>query len=195
MNIQHPLVLQLDISGNPQKWSTFEDCAYYYAKDLVAWTPTEDSFTIYGGTSRMTCSRSFMDMSTIIAIKGEMGDKHSHRAPALTNRGLFRRDQNICAYCGNQYGNEKLTRDHVQARSRGGKDIWMNVVCSCSGCNRVKDDQTPEEAGMILLYVPYIPNKSEMLLLMNKNVLADQMAFLKARIPEYSRVHNPIIPN
>jgi hypothetical protein len=143
----------------------------------------------------MTCARSFMDMSTIIAVKGEMGDKHFHRAPALTNRGLFRRDQNICAYCGNQYGNEKLTRDHVQPKSRGGKDIWMNVVCSCSVCNRIKDDQTPEESGMLLKFAPYVPVKSEMLLLSNRNVLCDQMEFLKARIPLTSRVHNPFIPH
>ena len=192
---QHPLVLQLDISGNPQKWATFEEIAYYYAKGLVAWTPTEDSFTIYGGTSRMTCERSFMDMSTIIAVKGEMGDKHLHRAPTMTNRGLFRRDQHICGYCGNLFGPEKLTRDHIHPKSRGGKDTWMNCVCSCSGCNRVKDDRTPEEAGMPLVMLPYIPNKSEMLLLSNRNVLEDQMEFLKARIPPTSRVHTPFVPH
>ena len=191
--ISHPQILQLDISGNPQDWISYEIAAYYYAKDLVAWTPTEDKFTVFGGTSRATCSRSFMDMSTIIAVKGSMGDKHLYRPPTLTNRGLFRRDQNICAYCGELFPNDLLTRDHIHPVSRAGKDIWNNVVAACSSCNRIKDDNTPEEAGMMLLYAPYTPVKSEMLLLANRAVLADQMEFLKARIPEHSRVHRPIL--
>jgi 5-methylcytosine-specific restriction endonuclease McrA len=189
--IDHPQILQLDISGNPQDWITYEVAAYYYAKDLVAWTPTQDKFTVYGGTSRVTCSRSFMDMSTIIAVKGEMASKHLYRPPSLTNKGLFRRDQHLCAYCGEMFSHDKLTRDHIHPTSRGGKDVWMNVVAACSGCNRVKDDRTPDEAGMELIFSPYTPVKSEMLLLANRNVLTDQMAFLKERIPETSRVHNP----
>lgn len=186
-----PLILQLDVGGNPQRWITYEDAAYYYAKDLVAWTPSEDGFTIYGGNSRLTGSRSFMDMSTIIAVRGETGGKAQYRVPTLTNRALFRRDQNICAYCGNEFGHDDLTRDHVLAQSRGGRDVWTNVVTSCGGCNRRKDDHLLENIDMELLYVPYAPSRSEYLLLMNRNVLADQMEFLKAQIPDNSHVHIP----
>jgi 5-methylcytosine-specific restriction endonuclease McrA len=191
----HPLILQLDVAGNPQAWISFEIACYYYAKDLVAWTPTQGNFTVFGGTSRYTCNRSFMDMSTIIAVKGEMGDKHIHRAPTLSNRGLFRRDCYSCAYCGYEYGTDKLTRDHIIPTSRNGKDVWLNVVAACSGCNRYKDNKTPEEAGMPLLFEPYIPTATEMLFLMNKHVLDEQAEFLKSRIPAHSRVHNPITHN
>lgn len=186
-----PLILQLDAAGNPQRWITYEDAAYYYAKDLVAWTPTEEGFTIHGGKSRMTGIRSFMDLSTIIAVRGEISGKGLYRVPTLTNRALFRRDQNICAYCGHEFAHDHLTRDHVVARAKGGKDIWTNVVTSCGGCNRRKDDRHLHDTDMELLYVPYNPTRSEYLLLMNRNVLVDQMDFLKARIPDTSHIHIP----
>jgi hypothetical protein len=33
----------------------------------------------------------------------------------------------------------------------------MNLVTSCSSCNRLKGDKTPEEAGMRLNIKPYEP--------------------------------------
>lgn len=189
MTIHHPLILQLDLAGNPCRWITFEDAAYYKAKDLIAWTVGDEGYTIYGGHSRATASQSTMDLNTIIALRGEMGNKHLFSVPTLTNRGLFRRDKNLCAYCGNVFGQDKLTRDHVIPSSRNGKDIWTNVVTACGGCNKVKDNHTPEEAGMKLLYVPYAPNRAEHLILMNKTILADQMDFLMSRISKDSRLH------
>ncbi len=188
---QHPLILQLDIAGNPAKWITYQDAVYYYAKDLVAWTFGENGYTVFGGKSRMTSERSFMDLASIIAVRGDVKHSNIHRIPTLTNRALFRRDHNVCAYCGHHFGHEKLTRDHVIPRSKGGPDKWTNVVTACGPCNKRKDADSPEEAGMKLLYVPYAPNRSEYLYLMNKNILADQMTFLKSTIPEHSRIHNP----
>lgn len=191
----HPLILKLDVAGNPRAWITYERAAYYYAKDLVAWTMSNDGYRIHGGTSRLTGTQSFMDLNTIIAVRSEKGDKIGERMRSkvtLTNKTLFRRDQHICAYCGGEFDAYHLTRDHVIPSSRGGKDVWTNVVTSCGGCNRMKDARTPEEAGMKLLYVPYEPNKAEYLILMNRRVLADQMEFLKSKIPTHSRIHAPI---
>lgn len=189
---EHPLILQLDIAGNPCAWITYEDAAYYYAKDLVAWTPTDQGFTIYGGNSRLTGEQSSIAMSTIIAVKGEIGERGLFRTPSLNNQILFRRDQNICAYCGGEFHPDDLTRDHVHPRSRGGQDIWTNVVSACGGCNKFKDARTPDEAGMKLLYVPYAPNRAEYLILKNRNIQADQMEFLRAKLPKESRLLNPI---
>lgn len=192
MTAEHPLILQLDIAGNPARWITYEQAAYYYAKDLIAWTVGDDDYTIWGGNSRLTGNRSSMDLNTIIAVRGEMGDKHLYRTPTLTNRSLFRRDQHLCAYCGQVFGVDKLTRDHVMPRSRGGKDEWRNVVACCGGCNKAKDDMTPDEAGMRLLYVPYTPSRAEYMILMNRKILANQMDFLLDRVDESSRLKNPI---
>lgn len=189
---EHPLILQLDMAGNPASWITYEEAAYYYAKDLVAWSPTEQGFTIYGGENRLSGETSQISMNTIIAVRGEISDRGLFRVPSLTNKALFRRDQNICAYCGQEFKPEVLTRDHVIPRSKNGPDKWTNVVTACGGCNKYKDDQTPEQAGLKLLYVPYAPNRAEYLILMNRNILADQMDFLKTMLPAHSRVLQPI---
>ena len=140
----------------------------------------------------MTGTQSTMKIDSIIAIKGQALAKLGHRAnmvPRLTNRALFRRDRNICGYCGHEYTTAHLTRDHIYPRSKGGKDTWKNCVTACSSCNKRKDDKTLDQAGMQLIYVPYAPNKAEYLLLMNRKVLADQMEFLIKMVPEHSRLH------
>jgi hypothetical protein len=186
-----PLVLQLDIAGNPQCWVDYEKSAYYYAKGLVAWEAAPINFTLYGGKSRMTGEQSTLTMNTIIAVRGKMSEKqlkYMNRVP-LSNKALFRRDRNVCAYCGNEFRTDDLSRDHIVPSSRGGPNTWMNVVTACSNCNKHKDNKTPEEAGMQLLYVPYVPNRSEYLILQNKRVLQDQMEFLMKRVPKESRLH------
>lgn len=185
-----PLILALDVSGTPNRWITREDAAFYYAKDLVAWTLGGDDHPMLGGTSRMTGLQSSLPLNTIIAVRGQGNStKHLYRTPPLTNQALFRRDHHVCAYCGNEFPVSKLTRDHVDPRGRGGKDVWTNVVTACGRCNRVKDCNTPEQAGMQLLYVPYAPNRSEWLILANRRILADQMDYLIKMVPEHSRVH------
>ena len=185
-----PLVLQLDVAGNPHQWITHEKAAYYYTKGLVAWSMQQDDFTLFGGTSRMTGEQSTLTMDTIIAIKGKVNSKQyaqMNRVP-LSNQTLFRRDQHVCAYCGNEFKMRDLSRDHIKPVSQGGPNIWMNVVTACHACNKHKDNRTPEEANMELLYVPYIPNRAEYLILQNRKILADQMEFLISKVPQESRL-------
>lgn len=47
-----------------------------------------------------------------------------------------------CAYCDKE---EKLARDHVVPRSRGGPDNATNIVMACKSCNSAKGDQLPSE--------------------------------------------------
>ena len=77
-----------------------------------------------------------------------------HKLKINRNR-LFRRDNYTCVYCGNK---KNLTVDHVMPKSRGGQNTWLNLVTCCSHCNRVKDNRTPEEAGMKFLKQPYEPS-------------------------------------
>ena len=182
------LILKLDSNGQPQSWISWQTAAIYHAKGLVAWELGKVETTIHGGKSRATGEQSVIVTSSIIAVKGE-ANKRKHRAPALNNRELFRRDRHLCAYCATVYGDSKLTRDHIQPASRGGKDTWMNTVTCCAKCNQKKDDRTPEEAGMQLVYAPYVPSRAEHLILRNRTILADQMEFLLAFVDEKSRVH------
>ena len=184
-----PLILTLDYHGVPHRWVTWQQACFYYAKNLVAWTLGESAFTFYGGTSRITGRRSSITTHSIIAIKGKaMAMKGFSQVPPLNNRELFRRDRHVCGYCGGEFGFLRLTRDHITPVSRGGRDHWMNVVAACRHCNGLKRNRTPEEAGLQLLYTPYVPNKAEYLILTNRKILSDQMEFLVQHVSSHSRV-------
>ena len=64
----------------------------------------------------------------------------------------------------------------------------MNLVISCRPCNQRKGNRTPEQAGMSLLYTPYLPSLYEDMILKGRNILADQMDFLAANLPKNSRL-------
>lgn len=185
-----PLVLQLDVAGQPQAWINYEKSAYYYTKGLVAWDMSAADFTLHGGKSRMTGEQSTLTMNTIIAIRGKVSGKQFEKmnSVSLTNKTLFRRDQHLCGYCGVEFPTGRLTRDHIQPTSRKGENTWTNVIACCAPCNKRKDNKTPEEAHMPLLFVPYVPNKAEYLILQNRNILADQMEFLLKQVPKESRL-------
>ncbi|MFG6403553.1 MULTISPECIES: HNH endonuclease [unclassified Microbacterium] len=80
----------------------------------------------------------------------------ARRVP-VTRRGVLRRDAHRCAYCGKAAS----TIDHVQPRSRGGKDTWENLVACCLRCNNVKGDRTPQEMAWELRLVPQAPRGSQ----------------------------------
>jgi 5-methylcytosine-specific restriction endonuclease McrA len=117
-----------------------------------------------------------------------MAIRSFNNVPPLSNRELFHRDRHLCAYCGGVFSSTRLTRDHITPFSRGGRDTWMNVVTACRSCNERKSDRTPEQAGMELLYAPYVPNRAEYLILTNRRILVDQMEFLSQHVPVQSRL-------
>ena len=182
-------ILALDQGGIPQRWITTEDSIAYHARDQVAWQLGDDEITFRGGINRLSGKQSVITTAPIVAIRGvTRGAAILSKPPMLSNRELFRRDHRMCCYCGNIFKCEDLTRDHVIPRSRGGRDAWTNVVTSCQSCNQKKDDHLLQECGMEMLYIPYAPNHAEALILENRNVLYSQMDYLKAYIPQESRV-------
>jgi 5-methylcytosine-specific restriction endonuclease McrA len=78
----------------------------------------------------------------------------------FTRRNLYKRDRNMCQYCGRRPGTSELSIDHVLPRSRGGKSTWANCVLACMRCNRKKGSRLPEEAGLHLLKKPVPPRWS-----------------------------------
>ena len=188
-NSRRPLILTLDVQGQPYRWVSWQLAVIYYARDQVAWSAGDNEFTIHGGMRRATGCRSVITANSIIAIRGKaLTQRALHQTPPLSNRELFHRDRQICGYCGAHHSANKLTRDHVMPVSQGGRDIWMNVVTACRPCNQRKGGRTPEQAHMQLLYAPYVPNKAEFLILSNRNILVDQMDFLARHVSRQSRV-------
>jgi 5-methylcytosine-specific restriction endonuclease McrA len=80
--------------------------------------------------------------------------KIPHKDIPLTRRNVMHRDNYTCQYCGKK---NDLTIDHVIPRSRGGKDVWDNVVVACLRCNVSKGSRTPKEAEMDLKSKPCRP--------------------------------------
>lgn len=184
------LILALDMAGMPNRWLIVEQAITYHARDMVAWSLGKTVCTFHGGVSRITGLRSALSTKSIIAIKGASEFVREHRLePHLTNAALYRRDRHVCAYCGGQFKEYHLSRDHVVPLHQGGRDRWMNVVTACRSCNTVKGGRTPEAARMPLLYAPYVPNRHEHLILQNRRILQDQMEYLMARVPRHSRLH------
>ena len=76
----------------------------------------------------------------------------------VTRRGVLRRDNHHCAYCGKAAS----TIDHVLPRSRGGRTTWENVVASCGRCNLSKGSKTLKQAGMHLRRKPVRPSPEQL---------------------------------
>jgi len=181
-------VLALDISGIPRKWVSFDDAITYHAKGAIAWSLGDIVARYHGGTQN-TGVDSYLETSSIIAIRGHGFDPQKHGKVALSNRTLFGRDRYVCAYCGEHFQNHNhLSRDHIMPRSKGGLNVWMNVVTACKDCNTRKSNRTLKETGMELLYLPYVPNHYESMILQNRNILADQMDYLMSGVPKHSRI-------
>jgi 5-methylcytosine-specific restriction endonuclease McrA len=193
-----PKILQLDSGGNPMDWLSIEDYATLKAKERVLWTTGTYAYTMRGGTNAKTGMRSELMLDTIVAIKHEGKVKTAKRHangfnPTLSNKMLFERDKYLCAYCGHVYPKHKLTRDHIIPVSKNGSDDWLNVITACGPCNRWKDNRTPEEAGLLLLMVPYKPSFHEHLILKNRNILYDQLEFLLKGVSPDSPVYKESI--
>lgn len=185
-----PLVLALNSGGEPLRWITYEQSAFYYSKDKVLWSIGKHEVTLRGGTNALSGKQSKLDIHSIIALDNKTSpDNYRKNIPQLSNRTLFARDRNMCAYCDRQFSSKALTRDHVIPTSKGGKDIWTNVVTACSKCNRIKDDYSIKQANMPLMYVAYIPTFNEILILLNKKILSDQKEYLLKGVSRKSRLY------
>lgn len=184
-----PLILTLDVSGYPFGWMTWKEAIAHQVAGRVARNLGGYRFTFYGGHCRKSGNRSSVTITSIMALRGRNPFAWRNCSIALSNAALFHRDRYTCAYCGKRSNNGvHLTRDHIIPRCRGGEDVWGNVTSACLRCNAKKNDKTPEEAGMELLFVPYTPSLHEGLLLQNRRILADQMEMLHAMLPKHSRL-------
>ena len=171
-------VLRLNKAGIPIAWLSWQETATLMVKEQVIWSLGDTVTTIRGGYDR-SGRRSRLELPSIVACDGRVTG--GAFTPALTNTLLFARDQQVCLYCGNRFAVRELSRDHVVPSSRGGEDVWTNCVTACRRCNNRKGNLSPEQAGMQLLAVPFAPNRHEFFFLSNRDVLADQMEFLRTR--------------
>lgn len=181
-------VLLIDMAGTPREWITPEIAVKYHAQQMVKWQLGDTILQFRGGYQR-DGHQSLIESKSIIAVSGKYFDVAKYGHVAVSNRRIFSRDRYRCAFCGVKFTNlNLLSRDHIVPQSKGGPNTWNNVVTSCYKCNSKKADRTPEQAGMKLLYEPYVPNHWETLLLENKSPTKCQYDYLINGIPSKSRI-------
>lgn len=182
-------ILKLSAQGLPQSWISLEAAVLHYAAGDVRWEAGSPVAVFRGGINAFTGRQSVVRINSIIGTKGVPRIDPFRLTPGLTNLKLFARDRNVCAYCGDEFPSDEITREHIIPLAQSGRDEWMNVVTACRACNHRKGSRTPEEAHMPLLYTPYVPSLWEDFILRNRRILADQMEFLLAHLPKGSRLH------
>ncbi len=191
MEALHQEVLRTDVAGMPLEWINYQEAVRLYYDERVAYTCGTPLYKVRGGVNAKTRQRSVIEINSIIATFGTNRGGPDH-VPPLNNPTLFRRDQQLCLYCGERFRFSELSRDHITPISRGGEDGWNNVVTACRRCNNHKANRTPEEAGMPLIAVPFIPTHAEYIYLKGRRILADQMEFLSAHFPRSSRLRKQL---
>ena len=185
-------VLRTDASGMPLEWIDYKEAVRLHCLGQVAYAFGSRLYELHGGTNARTGRQTVIEVNSMMATQGASGNPGSLRGdyvPPLNNETLFRRDANLCMYCGGRFTARELSRDHVRPFCQGGRDVWNNVVAACRRCNNQKASRTPEQAGMQLLAVPFTPTYAEYIYLKGRRVLADQMEYLLAHFPRTSPLH------
>ena len=75
------------------------------------------------------------------------------RRVALNRSNIFIRDFNTCQYCGSSA--ESI--DHIIPKSKGGENVWSNVVACCKRCNLIKADKLLSQTILKLKNFPIKP--------------------------------------
>ena len=179
-------ILMLDNGGGPCEWVPPDKAFSLKRRGAIAWGVGED-LEFHAGVSKQTGEPSILRVPPIISVRNQT---FSGRV-LFCNTTLFARDQHICCYCGLRFPRSMLTREHIHPKSKGGGTNWLNCAAACKTCNSRKGDKLLSESGMELVYLPYVPNTAEALLLSGRSIISDQMEFLKACLPSGSRVCLP----
>ena len=188
-------ILRTDAGGMPLDWVDYQDAVRYHHLGQVLYCCGKDLMMIRGGINAVSGQQSTVKVNSIIATVGEAQSKWHHRpgyTPPLNNKTLFKRDDHTCMYCGQGFEHIDLSRDHIKPLSQKGHDIWSNVVTACKRCNNFKAGRTPEQSGMQLLAIPFVPTHAEYVYLRGRRILADQREFLHAHFPRTSPLRERI---
>lgn len=181
--------LQLDITGMPQAWISVEEAAAHIVTGTVAWQLGDAPLAVLrGGTNSLTGRQSILEIPPILALKGASKINLYDLVPVYSKAKVIRRDRATCCYCGEVFPESTLTVDHIVPESKGGPLSFMNTVAACGPCNGRKSNRSPEEAGMPLMYLPYVPSRVEDFLLRGRNIRGDVHEWLAAKLPRHSRL-------
>ena len=107
-------ILRTDVAGMPLEWVDYRNAVRLYSVGQVAYSCGSVIFAIRGGINSRTHRQSRIEVNSIIATYGEshaITRMRKEYLPPLSNAALFRRDDQICMYCGNRFPTRFLSRD------------------------------------------------------------------------------------
>lgn len=153
-----PLYKAISLLARQRAEIVYIEDGYFYGYNLTSWSGFTE-MKMAEGIDEETSIIHGMEKKIMVPkiIRTLFFDKIPNRNIVLTRRNLFLRDGNKCQYCQKQYPSTELNIDHIIPKSKGGKTVWENVVCSCVHCNSKKGSKTLEEAGLKLLHKPSKP--------------------------------------
>jgi len=99
-----------------------------------------------------SCSGEKVEVPSVVCLRRFV--KVHPKYPVVNRRMVLMRDKGCCQYCGGLAENV----DHVVPRSRGGQNVWTNVVASCAKCNNKKADKMLKDLDMKLKRQPAYPS-------------------------------------
>ena len=134
--------------------ATYEPLSVVSARRAVCLVVAEKADVVEDDGSRVHSERLSLPAPLVIRLRYVVKVPF-HRHTSMSRRAVFLRDDHRCGYCGAVAD----SIDHVLPRSRGGKNVWENVIAACRSCNLRKRDRTPEEAGMRLASTPRAPRE------------------------------------
>jgi 5-methylcytosine-specific restriction endonuclease McrA len=129
------------------------DAEDFSTHDFESWT---DVGKIFRGDEYIKTARLKIPVPEVLLLS-DSNSQPSYRRVTFSRKNLLKRDRRTCQYCGHKVATSDFTIDHIKPKSRGGPMSWANCVIACVTCNLMKDNRTPEEAGMKLLSVPTTP--------------------------------------
>jgi hypothetical protein len=110
-----------------------------------------------------------LQLPSILRLKETLAPIRLQGTPMLTLEHLYVRDNGLCQYTGRPLRlnkgplSERASIDHVIPRSRGGADVWENVVLCNTDLNSRKSSFLPEDMGLKLLEKPWVPTGADLL--------------------------------
>jgi 5-methylcytosine-specific restriction endonuclease McrA len=140
---------ELDSDGN----SDFEHIKYMNPVDWEEWiTLPVRSWDLYLRSAKMKIR---VPTVTIAKKFDKMPIKRFKGNPS--KEAIYLRDGKKCQYTGKQLMYHEATLDHVVPKSRGGRDVWTNLVLSSKDINFKKGNSLNSEVGLKLLKQPTVP--------------------------------------
>src|SRR5690606_8052063 len=160
MSVENLKCVILDATYTPVDVMTVKDAFTLLAKDRATVIETHPEIVVRTVKTAYDAPKQIL-LNYVVKKR----TKVYNTTAQLNRRNLLLRDDFTCQYCGRHEADlgkkEKMTRDHVFPRVRGGADTWLNVVVACSKCNHRKADSLLEDVDMELRSKPYAPTVYE----------------------------------